>query len=140
MNDLEALLAQSDETIDAILEAGLSAEDEIDIEHHLVSSDFSRLEKAAVELVKLGYHVDEAEEFELDDGKPCFYFAAVVECALDKALLATQTKEITKVADACGVEYDGWGTYLGDDEEGELDEDELEEVDWDDYDDSDLDD
>ncbi|MCH8493769.1 ribonuclease E inhibitor RraB [Aliidiomarina sp.] len=130
MNDLEALLAQSDATIDAILEAGLTIEDELEIEHHLVSSDFSRLEKAAVEIVKLGYHVDEAEEFELDDGKPCFYFAAVTETALDKSVLATQTREITQVADACGVEYDGWGTFLGDDDEGE--------VDWEEYDDSEL--
>ena len=130
MNDLQALLAQSDETVDAILEAGLSAEDEIEIEHHLVSSDFSRLEKAAVEIVKLGYHVDEAEEFELDDGKPCFYFAAITESVLDKATLAEQTKEVAAIADACGVEYDGWGTFLGDDDEGE--------VDWEDYDDAEL--
>ncbi|WP_194757278.1 ribonuclease E inhibitor RraB [Aliidiomarina indica] len=117
MNDLEALLAQSDETVEAILEAGFDADLELEIEHHLVSTDFSKLEKAAVELVKLGYHVEDAEEFQLDDGKPCFYFAAITECLPDQQTLAEQTREICKVADACQVEYDGWGTFLGDEEE-----------------------
>lgn len=117
MNDLEALLAQSDETIDILLEAGLEADEEIEIEHHLVSSDFSKLEKAAVELVKLGYHVEDAEEFELDDGQPAFYFAALTYCTVERAKLAAQTREITEIAKHCGVEYDGWGTFIGDEEE-----------------------
>lgn len=117
MNDLEALLIQSRETIEALLNAGIEADFDLEIEHHLVSSDFSKLEKAAVELVKLGYFVDDAEEFYLDDGKPCFYFAAITECLPDAAVLEQQTREICAVADACQVEYDGWGTFLGDEEE-----------------------
>lgn len=117
MNDLEALLAQSDETVDVLIEAGLEADEELEIEHHLVSADFSKLEKAAVELVKLGYHVEDAEEFDLDDGQPAYYFAALTYCVADKAILAAQTREITAVANACSVEYDGWGTFIGDEEE-----------------------
>ncbi|RUO29446.1 ribonuclease E inhibitor RraB [Aliidiomarina sanyensis] len=117
MNDLEALLAQSKETVEALLEAGIEEDFELEIEHHLVSTDFSKLEKAAVELVKLGYHVEDAEEFHLDDGKTCFYFAAITECLPDVAVLEQQTREICAVADACHVEYDGWGTFLGDEEE-----------------------
>src|SRR5690606_24854066 len=117
---LAELLAQSSDTIDALVADGADPTERFEIEHHLASPDFTKLEKSAVELVKLGYHVDDADEFELDDGSRWFAFAALVESPLDEAILAAQTKEILAIAQQCHVDYDGWGTYLGD-EEGEDD-------------------
>lgn len=131
--DLDELRAQSRETVAAMLADGLPADDDYVIEHHIASSDFSKLEKAAVELVKLNYHVDDADEFELDDGSRCFAFVAVAECQLDEKLLDEQTCEVADVAVKAGVEYDGWGTYLGDEDEdedeGDFDEDDYVEDD-----------
>lgn len=118
-NDLNALLLQSDETIAALLDDGASRDDRFTIEHHLVSGDFTKLEKAAVELVKVGYHVDDADEFELDDGTRLFAFAAVSEVKLDNEVLRQQTQEVAKIADVAGVDYDGWGTFFGDADEEE---------------------
>ncbi|MDX1705991.1 ribonuclease E inhibitor RraB [Pseudidiomarina sp.] len=121
--DLDALRAQSEETVEALLADGAPADDIYTIEHHLASNDFSKLEKAAVELVKAGYHVDDADEFELDDNSRFFAFVAVSETTLDARVLDTQTQEVAKIADLAGVDYDGWGTYYGDDDYDE-DEDE----------------
>ena len=125
-NDLQALLAQSDETIAALLDDGASQDDRFTIEHHLVSSDFTKLEKAAVELVKVGYHVDDADEFEDDNGQRWFAFAATVDADLDEDVLARQIREVATIADECGVEYDGWGTLLDDEEYDEDYEDDEE--------------
>jgi len=116
-NDLKQLLAQSNETVAALLDDGASATEKFTIEHHVVSTDFTKLEKAAVELVKVGYHVDDADEFELDDGSRLYAFVAVSEVYLDTEVLALQTKEVARIADLAGVDYDGWGTFFGDDEE-----------------------
>jgi hypothetical protein len=116
-NNLNELIAQSDETVEALLNDGADTEQKFTIEHHLVSADFTKLEKAAVELVKVGYHVDDADEFETDDGARIFAFAAVSEVKLDAEILRMQTKEVTDIANLTGVDYDGWGTYFGDDEE-----------------------
>ncbi|PTC00534.1 ribonuclease E inhibitor RraB [Thalassospira xiamenensis] len=118
-NDLEDLLAQSRETVAALIEDGAPAENVYIIEHHLACTDFTKLEKAAVELVKLNYHVDDADEFELDDGSRYFAFVAVGEASLDNQVLDAQTKEVTKVAQLTGVEYDGWGTYFGEEDDDE---------------------
>ena len=91
------------------------------IEHHLASADFTKLEKAAVELVKAGYHVDDADEFELDDNSRWFAFVAVSEVRLDAKILDLQTQEVAKIANLAGVDYDGWGTYWG--EEDDLEDD-----------------
>lgn len=126
INNLAELLQLSQDTITALLEDGIDPELEFDIEHHVVSDNFDKLEKAAVELVKAGYHVDDAEEFETEDGTLCFYFAAVSESTLDEEVLAEQTRQVCEIAEAAGVEYDGWGTYLGEyEDEDEEDEDDL---------------
>lgn len=129
--DLDALRAQSEETVEALLADGAPADDIYTIEHHLASNDFSKLEKAAVELVKAGYHVDDADEFELDDNSRFFAFVAVSETSLDAHVLDMQTQEVAKIADLAGVDYDGWGTYYGDEDDFDDDGDE------DDYDESD---
>lgn|SRR5690554_5320511 len=116
-NDIEQLIAQSHETVASLLDDGADTDATFTIEHHLVSADFTKLEKAAVELVKVGYHVDDADEFELDDGSRLFAFVAVSEVKLEQQILELQTKEVAKIADLAGVDYDGWGTYFGDDEE-----------------------
>ncbi|RTE87686.1 MULTISPECIES: ribonuclease E inhibitor RraB [Gammaproteobacteria] len=122
MNSLEDLLEEGRETIDAMVEDGLDPAEIYDIEHHVVSPNFDKLEKAAVDLVKAGFQVDDAEEFENEDGKVWYYFAAVIESELSHAKLEEQTKAVYEITSKAGVEYDGWGTYLGEDEE--LDEDE----------------
>ena len=108
---------QTAETVAALLDDGAPADADFPIEHHLASPDFTKLEKAAVELVKLGFHVDDADEFELDDGTRWFAFAALSELPLDEAQLIEQAQKVNDIAKATGVEYDGWGTYYGDDEE-----------------------
>ncbi|WP_369742529.1 ribonuclease E inhibitor RraB [Pseudidiomarina sp. PP-1MA] len=118
-NDLNELLVQSDETVQALLADGAPQDQNFVIEHHLASADFTKLEKAAVELVKAGYHVDDADEFELEDDSRWYAFVAVSEVVLDAKILALQTKEVATIADLAGVDYDGWGTYFGDDEEEE---------------------
>ncbi len=116
-NDLATLREQSEATLEALLADGASPDEVFTIEHHLVSTDFSKLEKAAVELVKAGYHVDDADELELDDGSRLFAFVAVTDVNLDVEILDAQTIEVTNIADLADVEYDGWGTYFGDDDE-----------------------
>lgn len=118
-NDLNQLLQQSDETVAALIADGANPTDLFDIEHHLASPDFTKLEKAAVELVKAGYHVDDADEFELDDGSRLFAFIAMSRVKLNAQILQLQTEEVTKIANLVGVDYDGWGTFFGDEEDDE---------------------
>ena len=118
--DLNDLLKQSEETVQALIADGAETDLLYDIEHHLASQDFTKLEKAAVELVKQGYHVDDADEFEDERGKRWFAFMAVTDAELDSDILNRQVREIAAIADDCEVEYDGWGTLIEDDElEGE---------------------
>ncbi|MDV6315841.1 ribonuclease E inhibitor RraB [Idiomarina sp. HP20-50] len=114
--DLNDLLMQSEETVEALIADGAETDLLYEIEHHLASQDFTKLEKAAVELVKQGYHVDDADEFDDDRGKRWFAFMAVTDAELDKDILNRQVREIAAIADECGVEYDGWGTLIEDDE------------------------
>ncbi|MDN7123822.1 ribonuclease E inhibitor RraB [Pseudidiomarina terrestris] len=115
--DKQAIREQTGETIAALLADGAPEDEIYTIEHHLASPDFTKLEKAAVELVKVGYHVDDADEFELDDGSRWYAFAAVSELPLQQEKIEAQAIEVAELAAQTGVEYDGWGTYFGDDEE-----------------------
>ena len=115
--DVNVLLAQSRDTIAAMIEDGADPSLPYEIDHHLASQDFTKLEKAAVELVKEGYHVDDADEFEDEQGERWFAFSASVDVELDESVLARQIREIASFADECGVEYDGWGALLDDDED-----------------------
>ena len=124
--NVDALLQQSRETITALVDDGADPSLLYEVDHHLASQDFTKLEKAAVELVKEGYHVDDADEFEDDNGQRWFAFAATVDVELDEQVLARQIREVAAIADECGVEYDGWGTLLDDDEYDDDDEDDEE--------------
>jgi len=125
--DLNDLLTQSEETVKALIADGAETELLYEIEHHLASQDFTKLEKAAVELVKQGYHVDDADEFEDELGKRWFAFMAVTDAELDNDILNRQVREIAAIADECEVEYDGWGTLIEDDELEDEDFDDGEE-------------
>lgn len=125
--DLNDLLTQSEETVQALIADGAETELLYEIEHHLASQDFTKLEKAAVELVKQGYHVDDADEFEDETGKRWFAFMAVTDAELDNDILNRQVREIAAIADECEVEYDGWGTLIEDDELEDEDLDDEEE-------------
>ncbi|MGM0525703.1 MAG: ribonuclease E inhibitor RraB [Pseudomonadota bacterium] len=117
--NLDELLQQSQQTIEALIDDGADPSQLYEIEHHLASQDFTKLEKAAVELVKEGYHVDDADEFEDEQGQRWFAFAASVDVELDESVLARQIREVAAIANECQVDYDGWGTLLDDEFEEE---------------------
>lgn len=100
------------ETIEALTEDGSDITQPHLIEYHLASQDFDLLEKAAVDVFKAGFEVDDAEEFELDDGGIIYVFDAKVERMLSLETINKDTDTILKIADKHGVEYDGWGTYF----------------------------
>lgn len=100
------------ETVEALIADGSNPEAEHEIEHHIASDDFAKLEKAAVEAFKLGYEVTDAEELVLDDGGQVFSFDAIIQRTLDLDQLNQDTDKLLKVADDNKVHYDGWGTYF----------------------------
>ena len=100
------------ETIEALTEDGSDISQPHLIEYHLASQNFDLLEKAAVDVFKAGFEVDDAEEFELDDGGIIYVFDAKVERMLNIETINKDTDTILKIADKHGVEYDGWGTYF----------------------------
>ena len=102
----------NEDTIEALIEDGSQADATYTLEHHLASSDFDILEKAAVDAFKAGFEVTDAEELVLDDGGLVFCFDAIVERKLDSELLRKDTDNLLKIADKHQVHYDGWGTYF----------------------------
>ncbi len=110
------------ETIDALLEDGSQADADYTIEHHLASTDFDALEKAAVDAFKAGFEVTDAEELILDDGETIFCFDAVVERKLIIEKLNADTDALLTIADKQHVTYDGWGTYFEPRQDAEDDE------------------
>ena len=100
------------ETIEALIEDGSDVNLPHTIEHHLASSDFDALEKAAVDAFKAGFEVSDAEELILDDGGTVFCFDAVVEKKLDIAAFNADSDKLIAIADKHKVYYDGWGTYF----------------------------
>ncbi|ENA1773119.1 ribonuclease E inhibitor RraB [Yersinia ruckeri] len=140
MANREKLDEQRDETrliIEELLEDGSDPDALYTIEHHLSSEKFEVLEKAAVEAFKLGYEVTDAEELEVEDGSVVMCCDVISEVALNAELIDSQVEQLVALAETCGVNYDGWGTYYEDpdgeddedgeldDEDGELDDEEL---------------
>lgn len=129
MANRELLEEQREETrliIEELLDDGSDPDALYTIEHHLSSEKFEILEKAAVEAFKLGYEVTDAEELEVEDGSVVMCCDVISEIALKAELIDTQVEQLMNLAEANGVNYDGWGTYFegDDDEEGEEGEDE----------------
>ena len=107
----EEWYAFNQETIEALLDDGSVAGADYTIEHHLASTDFDVLEKAAVDAFKAGFEVSDAEELVLDDGGTVFCFDAVIVRPLSREKLDADTDTLLKIADKHSVHYDGWGTY-----------------------------
>lgn len=107
----EEWYAFNQETIDALLEDGSLADADYTIEHHMASSNFDLLEKAAVDAFKAGFEVTDAEELILDDGGTVFCFDAIVERKLEREPLDKDIDTLLKIADKHKIHYDGWGTY-----------------------------
>jgi len=87
------------------------------------------LEKAAVAAFKLGYEVNDAEELELEDGSTVMCCDVISEIALNAELIDKQVEQLMDLAEAHGVDYDGWGTYFeGDDEDEDGEEGDEEDL------------
>ena len=128
MANPEQLEEQREETrliIEELLEDGSDPDALYTIEHHLSADDFETLEKVAVEAFKLGYEVTEPEELEVEDGSLVMCCDVISEVGLNAELIDAQVEQLVALAERCGVNYDGWGTYFEDPngEDGEDDED-----------------
>ncbi|WP_298773766.1 ribonuclease E inhibitor RraB [uncultured Shewanella sp.] len=114
---LELQKQENREIVDAMLADGSDPDAEYSIEHHFSSTNFDKLEKAAVEAFKLGFEVNDAEEMELEDGSVIYCFDAMSTHLLEVALLDDACEKLLHVAAKQKVDYDGWGTYFIGDEE-----------------------
>ncbi|WP_285164206.1 ribonuclease E inhibitor RraB [Shewanella goraebulensis] len=121
---LKEQFAENREIIQALLDDGSQADAEYTIEHHFSSTNFDRLEKAAVDAFKLGFEVNDAEEMELEDGSIIFCFDAIANHALEADLLDKACEQLMILAQKQKVDYDGWGTFFVGDEEDLDDEEE----------------
>lgn len=108
------------ETIAALTADGSDVSQPHMIEYHLAAEDFDLLEKAAVDAFKAGFEVDDAEEFELDDGGIIYVFDAKVERMLELDLLNKDTDTLLAIVNKHQIEYDGWGTYFIDQDPANL--------------------
>src|SRR5471032_55521 len=127
MANRELLEEQREETrliIEELLEDGSDPDALYTIEHHLSSENFDVLEKAAVEAFKLGYEVTDAEELEVEDGSTVMCCDVISEIALNAEQIDAQVEQLMNLAEAQGVNYDGWGTYFEDEDGEEGDEEE----------------
>jgi len=125
---LKAQKQENLEIVTAILDDGSMPDAEYTIEHHFSSTNFDRLEKAAVDAFKAGFEVNDAEEMELEDGSLIFCFDAVAHHKLEVELLDKACEALLVLAAKQKVDYDGWGTYFIDEDGNEyIDEDEDDE-------------
>ncbi len=134
---LKAQKQENLEIVTAILDDGSNPDAEYTIEHHFSSTNFDRLEKAAVDAFKAGFEVNDAEEMELEDGSLIFCFDAIAHHKLEVELLDKACEALLVLAAKQKVDYDGWGTYFidedgneyidEDDEDDDVDDEEFEE-------------
>lgn len=110
--ELQQWFAHTDMLISELLEDGTNEEVYHTIEHHFASSNFDLLEKAAIAAFKLGLEIEDPEEAELENGDKVFAFDIVTEQMLDVDLIKKETQVMFELANKCGVDYDGWGTYF----------------------------
>ncbi|MCH1925642.1 ribonuclease E inhibitor RraB [Shewanella sp. C32] len=122
---LKEQMDENRDIVETLLQDGSDPDAEYTIEHHFSSTNFDKLEKAAVDAFKLGFEVNDAEEIEMDDGSLLFCFDAIANHVLDVALLDNACEKLMELAAKHKVDYDGWGTYfMGDEIDDEDDEDE----------------
>ncbi|WP_417763702.1 ribonuclease E inhibitor RraB [Shewanella sp.] len=113
---LKEQMDENRDIVESLLQDGSDPDAEYTIEHHFSSTNFDKLEKAAVDAFKLGFEVNDAEEVEMDDGSLLFCFDAIANHALDVALLDNACEKLMALAAKHKVDYDGWGTYFVGDE------------------------
>ena len=123
---LKEQMEENREIVQALLGDGSDPDAEYVIEHHFSSTNFDRLEKAAVDAFKLGFEVNDAEEVELEDGSTLFCFDAIANHRLEVDLLDKACEQLINLATKQKVDYDGWGTYFVGDEMPEEDDEEEE--------------
>ena len=115
-SQLKAQLAENRDIVQALLDDGSEPDAEYTIQHHFSSSNFDRLEKAAVDAFKLGFEVNDAEEMELEDGSVIFCFDAIAYHKLEVPLLDKATEQLLQLAAKQKVDYYGGCTYFVGDE------------------------
>lgn len=102
MADSKELAEQREETrliIEELLEDGSDPDALYAIEHHISCENFETLEKAAVEVFKLGYEVTEPEEIEVESGEILVCFDAVSESGLNAELIDAQVEQLMNLAE-----------------------------------------
>lgn len=102
MADSKELAEQREETrliIEELLEDGSDPDALYAIEHHISCENFETLEKAAVEVFKLGYEVTEPEEIEIESGEILVCFDAVSESGLNAELIDAQVEQLMNLAE-----------------------------------------
>ncbi len=109
MQDWQAFTA---EIVEELLEDGSNSEAMHLIEHHFSSTDFAKLEAAAVAAFKEGYDVGEPEEFVTEEGEKVIGFDIEVDCPLEEEAIMEDIDNMLKLASEHGIDYDGWGTYF----------------------------
>ncbi len=112
LNEIEEWIAFNTETIEALLADGSNPEKPHTIEYHIAGKKFDNLEKAAVDIFKLGFEVTDAEELQLDDGSLIYSFDAIKEIQLDLEAINEDTQKLIEISEKHGLFYDGWGTYF----------------------------
>lgn len=95
----------------------LLKEDEVDlsktysIEHHFSSTNFSQLEKLAVDLFQAGFDVLDPDEI-VEEGVKLFCFDALINSKISEELIIEQQKKIYADLRKYHVNYDGWGVDI----------------------------
>lgn len=123
---IEFQKTETREIIESLLADGSDPDALYDIEHHLLSEDFGRLEQAIVEAFKLGFEVEEAEEIEDESGQMIFCCDVVLQSALIASRIDEQAEQLIHLVEKYDIIYDGWGTYFEGDE-AEFDDTEFDE-------------
>lgn len=78
------------------------------VEHHFSSSNFTLLEKLAVELFQTGFEIIDPDEIE-EEGVRFFCFDALKLCRISDETLSEQQQKIFELLQKFHVSYDGWG-------------------------------
>ncbi|MGL4859743.1 MAG: ribonuclease E inhibitor RraB [Enterobacteriaceae bacterium] len=120
---LQELKQETQDIIEQLLEDGSDPEALYTIEHHFSSTQFDLLEKLAIEAFRMGYEVTDAEEGD-EYGDTFFSCDVIRESALRADVIEQQVEQLLTLATRLGVDYDGWGTYFEDGEEGDEEEEE----------------
>ncbi len=78
------------------------------VEHHFSSTNFTQLEKLAVDLFQDDFEIIDPDEIE-EDGIKFFCFDALKECRISAETILEQQSKIFERLQKFHVNYDGWG-------------------------------